>query len=96
MTCAFLTNDAAGLYNIGSGVANSWNAVAKAVFKALNLPCRIEYIDMPVDLVGKYQNYTCANMHKTCSVLGQEAQCMPLEEAVIDYVRQYLLPAKTW
>lgn len=96
MTCAFLDNDAAGIFNIGSGRAGTWNEVAKAVFKALNLPLNIQYIDMPADLIGKYQNYTCADMAKTRQVLGSIADCMPLEDAVVDYVRHYLLPEKTW
>lgn len=96
MTCAFLENDASGIYNIASGIANSWNSVAKAVFKAIDRPCKINYIDMPADLIGKYQNYTCADMRKTESVLGEASQCMPLEDAVMDYVRHYLLPGKIW
>ena len=96
MTTAFLTNDATGIYNIGSGIASSWNAVAKAVFKAIDKPCNIQYVDMPVDLIGKYQNYTCADMRKTRHILGAASECMPLEESIIDYVRHYLLPGKTW
>ena len=96
MTCAFLQNDAAGIFNIGSGEANTWNAVASAVFKAIDKAPNIQYIDMPVDLLGKYQNYTCADMQKTKEALGSAASCMPLEEAIIDYIRNYLLPGKIW
>jgi ADP-L-glycero-D-manno-heptose 6-epimerase len=96
MTCAFLENDAKGIYNLGSGIANSWNSIARGVFAALNQPANIQYIDMPTDLIGKYQNYTCADMKKTKEVLGQAANCMPLEDSVVDYVRNYLLPGKTW
>ncbi len=38
---------ATGLYNIGSGKAETWNSMVKAAFKALNKPGNIEYIDMP-------------------------------------------------
>jgi ADP-L-glycero-D-manno-heptose 6-epimerase len=96
MTCAFLENDASGIYNIGTGIAGTWNQVAKAVFKALDLPVNIQYIEMPEDLKGKYQNYTCADMKKTKAVLGDKANCMPLEETVVEYVRQYILKEKTW
>lgn len=96
MSCAFLENDATGIYNIGSGVAGSWNTVARSVFKAINKPVNIQYIDMPSDLLGKYQNYTCADMSKIRKTLGQAADCMPLEEAVVDYVSNYLMPGKTW
>lgn len=96
MTCAFLENDATGIYNIGTGVPGSWNQLAKAVFKALNLPANIHYIDMPADLTGKYQNYTCADMRKTNQVLGDSSHCMPLEDTVVEYVRNYILKEKTW
>lgn len=96
MTCAFLENDAVGLYNIGSGIPESWNDLAQALFAALGLPPKIEYIDMPADLIGKYQNYTCADMHKTKAVLGDLTKCMPLKAAVADYVNNYLVPGKLW
>lgn len=96
MTCAFLENDAGGIYNIGTGEANSWNRLAKAVFNAVDKPVNIEYIDMPADLIGKYQNYTCADMKKTHAVLKDAAKCPVLEETVQDYVCNYLLPKKTW
>ena len=96
MTCAFLENDASGIYNIGTGKAESWNDLAKGVFKALNIPANIQYIEMPADLMGKYQNYTCADMKKTQNVLRDAANCMSLNEAVLDYVGNYILKEKTW
>lgn len=96
ITCAFLENDATGIYNVGSGVAGTWNQIAKGVFKALNLPVNIQYIDMPADLVGKYQNYTRAEMEKTTKVLVDTVKCMPLEDSVVEYVSNYILPEKTW
>jgi ADP-L-glycero-D-manno-heptose 6-epimerase len=96
MTCAFLQNDVGGLYNIGRGTASTWNELATGVFNAMERPVNIEYTPMPADLVGKYQNYTCADMRKTTSVLKAEAKCMPLSDGVADYVRNYLIPGKTW
>ncbi len=96
MTCAFLDNEAAGIFNIGTGYAGTWNEVASAVFKALNLPANIQYIDMPPDLFGKYQNYTCADMRKTRSALKENAACVPLEQSIIEYVKEYLIPEKIW
>ncbi len=93
---AFLENTATGIYNIGSGIATSWNSLAQAVFKAMNASSVIEYKDMPKELVGKYQNYTCADCRKMHQVLGKAANCWPFEQAVIDYVQQYLIVGKTW
>lgn len=94
MTCGFLSNDATGIFNIGAGLASTWNQLVTALFKAVDLPVRIEYIPMPQDLIGKYQNYSCADMRKTKSVLKNLVKCMPLEESVQDYVCNYLLPGK--
>jgi ADP-L-glycero-D-manno-heptose 6-epimerase len=96
MTAAFLFNDASGIFNIGTGYAGSWNEMAKGVFKAIDKPAKIEYFEMPADLKGKYQNYTCADMAKTKNALKEQADCMPLEQAVVDYVRNHLVAGKTW
>lgn len=96
MTCTFLTNDAGGIYNVGSGKASTWNELAHAVYKALDRPPQIEYIDMPAELVTKYQNYSRADMTKTNQVLKEATQCMSLEDSVLDYVRHYLVQGKTW
>lgn len=96
MTCEFLSNEAAGIFNIGMGVATSWNTLAKAVFKAIGKPIQIEYIWMPEDLVGKYQNFTQADMKKTNHTLKAKAQTMPIEEAVTEYIQKYLLKGERW
>lgn len=96
MTCSFLENEAGGIFNIGTGKAGTWNQVARSVFKALEKPEKIQYISMPDDLQGKYQNYTRADMSKTAGVLGQDAICDTLENSIIDYVRNYLIPGKSW
>lgn len=96
MTCAFLNNKAGGIYNIGSGTATSWNTLSLSVFKALDLQPSIEYVDMPPDLVGKYQNYTCAKMDKTIDLLQASAKCMPFSEAVHDYIKKHLLTNTLW
>lgn len=96
MTCAFLENEIGGLFNVGSGIASSWNDLARAVYKAMGKEADIEYIDMPVDLINKYQNYSRADMTKTSQALKGLTQCMPLDESVSDYVRNYLIPGKTW
>ncbi len=96
ITCSFLFNDAAGLYNVGTGVASTWNQLASAVFKAINKPPKIEYFAMPPDLAGKYQNYTCANMSKTKSILKDLVKTPPLEETVIDYIQNHLIKGHSW
>lgn len=96
MTYAFLENDLTGLYNIGTGQANTWNALVKALGKGLGKDVTIDYVDMPADMVAGYQNYTQADMTKTKKALGAMSACMPFEESVEQYVSAYLVPNKRW
>ena len=86
--------DAVGLFNIGSGRARSWNDVARAIFAALGREVCIEYIDMPESLVGKYQYFTEARMEKFLRLFPESGVRFSLEEAVSDYVKNYLLTGK--
>jgi ADP-L-glycero-D-manno-heptose 6-epimerase len=100
MTCDFLKNNLSGIFNIGSGEATTWNILARAVFKAVNKPAVIEYIPMPGDLIGQYQNYTRANMRKYLNDTKKTAEkrhChYGIEEGVADYVQNYLLTGMRW
>jgi ADP-L-glycero-D-manno-heptose 6-epimerase len=82
-----------GLYNLGTGVPRTWNDLVAAVVAALQVPCAIDYVDMPATLVGQYQNYTCASVDKLTSALPR-ATFTPLEDAIADYVSNYL--SKEW
>ena len=82
-----------GLYNIGSGRAETWNDLASAAFEALEKPVQIEYIDMPESLRDRYQYYTKAEMGKL-HALGYDREATPLRDAVIDYIRNYLVCGK--
>ena len=84
---------AAGLYNVGSGVANSWVQLANAIFAGMNLEPNIEFIDMPEHLRAKYQYYTCADITKLRET-GYDAEITSLDESVRDYVQSYLEPDK--
>jgi ADP-L-glycero-D-manno-heptose 6-epimerase len=90
---AFLghTRSASGLYNVGAGVDRSWNDLAAAIFAALGRPPVIRYIEMPEILRGKYQYKTVATIDRLRRA-GCIAQPTPLEDAVADYVRSYLVP----
>jgi ADP-L-glycero-D-manno-heptose 6-epimerase len=86
-------SSASGLFNLGSGEANTWVTLATAIFAALALPPKIEFIDMPETLRAKYQYYTKADISKLRAT-GYEASITSLSSAVADYVRNYLLPDK--
>lgn len=90
-----LKEDIFGIYNLGSGQANTWNHLAEGMFLALGKEPNIEYRQMPDDLHGKYQNFTEANMEKLKHAL-KEVQFTPLHEAISDYVNHYIVPNKTY
>jgi ADP-L-glycero-D-manno-heptose 6-epimerase len=91
MTLSLAANASArGLFNLGSGQARTWNELASAVFSALKAPPRIEFIEMPETLRGKYQYFTEANIKKLLST-GYKGPEFSLEEGVADYVQNYLL-----
>lgn len=90
MTVQFLENNLGGIFNIGTGEEQTWNRLARSVLKGIDHSSEIEYIPMPEDLMGKYQNYTCADMKK--SHLHQlKMPRFSLEDAVEEYVREYIL-----
>lgn len=100
LTTFFLDNDLCGLFNAGSGEANTWNAMAKNVFKALGKEVNIDYVPMPKDLIGKYQNYTCAAMKKFQNAAKEKKLTFEneytFEGAIEDYVKNYLLKDERW
>lgn len=95
ITCDFLTKPLFGIYNIGQGKAITWNALGRALFQALGKKEDIRYIEMPKELNGQYQNYTCADMNKTFSVF-EPLKMTPIGEAVREYVQDYLLRSARW
>lgn len=63
-----LTSKATGIFNVGTGVATSFQTIAELVAKKYN--AKIEYIPMPDSLKGQYQEYTCADISKLSSIVN--------------------------
>ena len=78
-----------GLYNIGSGKAETWNELVSAAFAAMGKEVNIEYVDMPEHLKAKYQYYTCADMTKMREA-GYTKEPMSLQDAIRDDICCYL------
>jgi len=88
-----------GIYNCGTGRAQTFNEVAAAVVNTIegfDLSIEelveknfIEYIPFPAQLVGKYQSYTQADLVRLREA-GYEGSFRPVAEGVADYVRQLL------
>ncbi len=82
-----------GIFNLGSGIARTFNALVKATFSAMDLPNNTSYVDTPDDIRDKYQYFTEANMRKLKAV-GYEKSFTTLELGIKDYVQNYLLNKK--
>lgn len=94
MTLHLAANEkASGLFNIGSGSARTWIDLANSVFAAVEKRPVIEFIDMPDAIRDKYQYFTQADISRL-QTDGYRAKITPLEDAVADYVQNYLEPDK--
>jgi len=78
-----------GLFNVGTGRARSWLDLAHALFHASGRPPRIEFIDMPRELIDRYQYFTEARVERL-RLAGYGEAFTTLEAGVADYVGNYL------
>jgi len=95
MTCSFYLGkrkEETGIFNVGRGKTVTWLELADALFKALEKKPKIEFIDMPKEMVKAYQNFTLADMQKSKEYFS----CSSIEDNVQDYVRNYLLLGNRW
>ncbi len=73
-----------GVYNVGSGIASTFNELVKALGEAMNLRLEAEYFQMPYDF-ATYQGNTHADMTLAKAKLGFEPR-WAFPAAVKDYV----------
>lgn len=78
-----------GIFNLGTGKAQSYNDLTNAIFTALQLPPRMEYIEMPEGIRGQYQYFTEARIEKLRRA-GYARPFHSLKEGIADYVLHYL------
>jgi ADP-L-glycero-D-manno-heptose 6-epimerase len=83
------SDDAAGLFNVGAGRAETWLDLANAVFAAMGREPNIEFIDMPPEIRAGYQYLTLADIGRL-RASGYDHPITPLADAVRDYVTNYL------
>jgi len=80
-----------GLFNLGNGKARTWLDLGRAIFSALGTEDNIRFVEMPEILRDKYQYFTEAKIDKLRNA-GYRNEQFSLEEAVKDYVSNYLVP----
>lgn len=54
----------ADVYNIGTGKAQHWLEARTSIFAAPDQKPSIEFVDLPANLIERYQHFTKANMIK--------------------------------
>jgi ADP-L-glycero-D-manno-heptose 6-epimerase len=93
--CMFLMHHRknSGIYNLGSGKARTFMALALNTFEAMGVEANIDFMDTPENLRDNYQYFTEANMQKLRSI-GYEKPFYTLEEGVKDYVQNYLMEGR--
>ncbi len=74
----------AGIYNVGSGTARTFDSLVKAIDPDIE----VNYVPMPESLRGQYQYYTCADLTKLRAA-GYTAPFLTLEEG-IEKTREWL------
>jgi ADP-L-glycero-D-manno-heptose 6-epimerase len=75
---------------LGTGRARSFLYLMNAVGAACGRAPKIEFIEMPSEIRHNYQYFTAANIGKLRAA-GYHAAFTPLEQAVSDYVAEYLV-----
>jgi len=83
------TTSVNGIFNVGTGKAESFRDMITAMFKALGRAPNIDYVDMPESIRGQYQYFTQSSVENLRRA-GYNASFTPLETAVARYVTGYL------
>ena len=79
-----------GIFNVGTGKARSYFDLTTSVFKSMKIEPNISFIDTPIDLRGRYQYFTEAEINKLREA-GYRKPFVELEDGVSQYVREFLV-----
>ena len=77
------------IYNIGTGISNTFLDLSFNIFKSMNKKERVLFVDMPILLRDKYQYCTQANINKLRSI-GYDKEFYNLKQGIDDYIVNYL------
>ncbi len=79
-----------GLFNLGTGRAETFKEVAQSVFAALNRVSKIEYVPTPEAIRERYQYFTEAKMDRLRAA-GYERPLLSVRDGVHRYLHDHLL-----
>jgi ADP-L-glycero-D-manno-heptose 6-epimerase len=78
-----------GLFNLGTGRAQSWLELMGALYAAVDQPMEVNWVDTPPEIRDRYQYYTQAEMGRLRAA-GYDRDFRGVEEGVADYVERHL------
>ena len=81
----FLENNHSGIFNVGTGVAETFNDVAQQIFKWNDSKGYKTYVDFPEHLKGCYQSYTQADISGLREI-GYTKPIMSIHEGIPKYL----------
>ncbi|HOV15817.1 MAG TPA: ADP-glyceromanno-heptose 6-epimerase, partial [Spirochaetota bacterium] len=82
----FYKNDISGIYNSGTGRAESFLSIAK-IMEKLYEDTKIEFIPFPEQLKGKYQKFTQADLTNLKNIGKYNDTFISLQDGVTNYVK---------
>jgi len=78
-----------GIYNLGTGQAQSWLDFLGALYDAVGNPMDVDWVDTPEEIRDRYQYFTEARMDRLRHA-GYTRPFRSVEAGVADYVEQHL------
>jgi ADP-L-glycero-D-manno-heptose 6-epimerase len=84
-----------GIFNVGTGEAQTFEEVASATIRAMGRTVAISYVDMPESIRSCYQYFTKAAMQRLRAA-GCDVQFHGLDAGVHDYVCGYLTSSEPY
>jgi ADP-L-glycero-D-manno-heptose 6-epimerase len=78
-----------GLYNVGTGRAQSFRELIEAVFEAVGHPASFAWVDTPEEIRDRYQYFTEADMSRLRAA-GYTEPFASVSQGVTDYVTRFL------
>jgi ADP-L-glycero-D-manno-heptose 6-epimerase len=81
--------DVNGLFNLGTGRAQTWLELMRALYSAVSQELAVDWVDTPEEIRDRYQYYTQADMARLRAA-GYDRPFRSVEEGVADYVERHL------
>lgn len=85
---SFQQRFASGIYNLGTGQARPFLALAQGLFQSLNRQTNVEFIEMPMALRARYQYHTQADMSRFLEASSFPFAFQSLEDGIAAYVER--------